>query len=90
MLQWLATKSPKKEDPETPQKAESDVPQVSRQFLQKSLFPSKGGSWSDGRSGRRRSLLASSLRPASTALPATKAKACSADHRGDGGLQPCA
>ena len=51
MLQWLATKSPKKEDPETPQEAESDMPQVSRQFLQKSLFPSKGGSWSDGRSG---------------------------------------
>ena len=44
MLQWLATKSPKKEDPKTPQKAESDVPQVSRQFLQKSLVPSKGGS----------------------------------------------
>ncbi|XP_046505240.1 abasic site processing protein HMCES-like, partial [Equus quagga] len=32
MLQWLATKSPKKEDPKTPQKTESDV----RQFLPKS------------------------------------------------------
>ncbi|KAB0370556.1 hypothetical protein FD755_016965 [Muntiacus reevesi] len=29
MLQWLATKSPKKEEPKTPQKAESDVPQWS-------------------------------------------------------------
>ena len=43
MLQWLATKSPKKEDPKTP-KRQSDVPQVSKQFLQKSLFPSKEGS----------------------------------------------
>ncbi|XP_036987562.2 abasic site processing protein HMCES isoform X5 [Artibeus jamaicensis] len=44
MLQWLATKSPKKENPETSQKAESDVPQWSSQFLQKSPFPTKRGS----------------------------------------------
>ncbi|EPQ10928.1 hypothetical protein D623_10004694 [Myotis brandtii] len=43
MLQWLATKSPKKEDPKTPQKAEPDVPQWSSQFLQKSPFPTKRG-----------------------------------------------
>ncbi|XP_036987559.2 abasic site processing protein HMCES isoform X2 [Artibeus jamaicensis] len=43
MLQWLATKSPKKENPETSQKAESDVPQWSSQFLQKSPFPTKRG-----------------------------------------------
>ncbi|XP_023973062.1 abasic site processing protein HMCES [Physeter macrocephalus] len=44
MLQWLATKSPKKEDTETPQKAESDVPQWSSQFLKKSPFsPRRGG-----------------------------------------------
>ncbi|XP_037658925.1 abasic site processing protein HMCES [Choloepus didactylus] len=41
MLQWLATKSPKKEDPKTPQKEESDVPQWSSQFLQKSPVPTK-------------------------------------------------
>ncbi|XP_059562791.1 abasic site processing protein HMCES isoform X1 [Myotis daubentonii] len=43
MLQWLATKSPKKEDPKTPQKAEPDVPQWSSQFLRKSPFPNKRG-----------------------------------------------
>ncbi|XP_057562406.1 abasic site processing protein HMCES isoform X3 [Hippopotamus amphibius kiboko] len=44
MLQWLATKSPKKEDPQTPPKAEADVPQWSSQFLQKSpLSPKRGG-----------------------------------------------
>ncbi|XP_016052827.1 PREDICTED: embryonic stem cell-specific 5-hydroxymethylcytosine-binding protein [Miniopterus natalensis] len=43
MLQWLTTKSPKKEDPKIPQKAESDVPQWSSQFLQKSPFPTKRG-----------------------------------------------
>nr|KAF6471385.1 5-hydroxymethylcytosine binding, ES cell specific [Molossus molossus] len=43
MFQWLATKSSKKEDPQTPQKAESDVPQWSSQFLQKSPFPTKRG-----------------------------------------------
>ncbi|XP_076972480.1 abasic site processing protein HMCES [Tamandua tetradactyla] len=44
MLQWLATKSPKKEDPKTPQKEASDVPQWSSQFLQKSPVPTKRGS----------------------------------------------
>uniref|UniRef100_A0A8D0PVM5 Abasic site processing protein HMCES n=1 Tax=Sus scrofa TaxID=9823 RepID=A0A8D0PVM5_PIG len=44
MLQWLATKSPKKEDPKTPKKAESDVPQWSSQFLQKSPGPLKRSS----------------------------------------------
>ncbi|KAF6088102.1 5-hydroxymethylcytosine binding, ES cell specific [Phyllostomus discolor] len=44
MLQWLATKAPKKENPKTSQKAESDVPQWSSQFLQKSPFPTKRGS----------------------------------------------
>lgn len=44
MLQWLATKSPKKEEPKTPTKAESDAPQWSSQFLQKSPLPSKRGS----------------------------------------------
>ncbi|XP_064352236.1 abasic site processing protein HMCES [Camelus dromedarius] len=44
MLQWLATKSPKKEDPKTPQKAESDVPQWSSQFLQKSPVSPKRSS----------------------------------------------
>ncbi|KAM5305601.1 abasic site processing protein HMCES isoform 2-T5 [Glossophaga mutica] len=44
MLQWLATKSPKKENPKTSRKAESDVPQWSSQFLQKSPFPTKRGS----------------------------------------------
>uniref|UniRef100_A0A8C6FZY9 Abasic site processing protein HMCES n=1 Tax=Moschus moschiferus TaxID=68415 RepID=A0A8C6FZY9_MOSMO len=44
MLQWLATKSPKKEEPKTPQKAESDVPQWSSQFLQKSPGTPKRGS----------------------------------------------
>uniref|UniRef100_A0A2K5NBY9 Abasic site processing protein HMCES n=1 Tax=Cercocebus atys TaxID=9531 RepID=A0A2K5NBY9_CERAT len=43
MLQWLATKSPKKEDSKTPQKEESDVPQWSSQFLQKSSVPTKRG-----------------------------------------------
>ena len=43
MLQWLATKSPKKENPKTSQKAESDVPQWSSQLLQKSPFPTKRG-----------------------------------------------
>ncbi|XP_029773992.1 abasic site processing protein HMCES isoform X2 [Suricata suricatta] len=43
MMQWLATKSPKKEDPKTPQKAEPDVPQWSSQFLQKSPLPTKRG-----------------------------------------------
>nr|XP_015096846.2 abasic site processing protein HMCES [Vicugna pacos] len=44
MLQWLATKSPKKEGPKTPQKAESDVPPWSSQFLQKSPVSPKRGS----------------------------------------------
>lgn len=44
MLQWLATKSPKKEEPKTPQKAESDAPQWSSQFLQKSPVTPKRGS----------------------------------------------
>lgn len=43
MMQWLATKSPKKEAPKTPQKAESDVPQWSSQFLRKSPLPAKRG-----------------------------------------------
>ncbi|XP_074260256.1 abasic site processing protein HMCES isoform X2 [Saimiri boliviensis] len=43
MLQWLATKSPKKEDSKTPKKEESDVPQWSSQFLQKSSLPTKRG-----------------------------------------------
>ncbi|XP_004476001.2 abasic site processing protein HMCES [Dasypus novemcinctus] len=43
MLQWLATKSPKKEDPKTPQKEEPCVPQWSSQFLQKSPGPTKRG-----------------------------------------------
>ncbi|XP_002917685.1 abasic site processing protein HMCES [Ailuropoda melanoleuca] len=43
MMQWLATKSPKKEEPKTPSKAESDVPQWSSQFLQKSPLPTKRG-----------------------------------------------
>lgn len=43
MMQWLATKSPKKEHQERPQKDESDVPQWSSQFLQKSLLPAKRG-----------------------------------------------
>uniref|UniRef100_A0A2K6MZ77 Abasic site processing protein HMCES n=1 Tax=Rhinopithecus bieti TaxID=61621 RepID=A0A2K6MZ77_RHIBE len=43
MLQWLATKSPKKEDSKTPQKEESYVPQWSSQFLQKSSLPTKRG-----------------------------------------------
>nr|KAF6358325.1 5-hydroxymethylcytosine binding, ES cell specific [Pipistrellus kuhlii] len=43
MLQWLATKSPKKENPKTPQKAVPDVPQWSSQFLQKSPLPTKRG-----------------------------------------------
>ncbi|ELK15205.1 UPF0361 protein DC12 [Pteropus alecto] len=44
MLQWLAKKSPKKEDLKTPQKTESDVPHWSSQFLQKSPFTTKRGS----------------------------------------------
>ncbi|XP_055413844.1 abasic site processing protein HMCES [Bubalus kerabau] len=44
MLQWLATKSPKKEEPRTPEKAEPDVPQWSSQFLQKSPVTPKRGS----------------------------------------------
>ncbi|XP_012860006.2 abasic site processing protein HMCES [Echinops telfairi] len=44
MLQWLATKSPKKEDYKTLQKEESDVPQWSSQFLQRSPLPTKRGS----------------------------------------------
>lgn len=44
MLQWLATKSPKKEGPKIPQKAELDVPQWSTQSLQKRPFPTKRGS----------------------------------------------
>uniref|UniRef100_A0A8C3YM78 Abasic site processing protein HMCES n=1 Tax=Catagonus wagneri TaxID=51154 RepID=A0A8C3YM78_9CETA len=44
MLQWLATKSPKKEDPQTPKKAQSDVPQWSSQFLQKSPVAPKRSS----------------------------------------------
>ncbi|XP_063093887.1 abasic site processing protein HMCES isoform X3 [Cavia porcellus] len=43
MMQWLATKSPKKEDQETPQKDKSDTPQWSSQFLQKSPLPAKRG-----------------------------------------------
>ncbi|XP_065741729.1 abasic site processing protein HMCES isoform X2 [Phocoena phocoena] len=43
MLQWLATKSPKKEDTKAPQKAESDVPQGSSQFLKKSPFSRRRG-----------------------------------------------
>jgi len=43
MMQWLATKSPKKEEPKTPPKAESDVPQWSSQVLQKSPLPTKRG-----------------------------------------------
>ncbi|KAM5218939.1 abasic site processing protein HMCES isoform 3-T12 [Hipposideros larvatus] len=42
MLQWLATKSPKKEGPKIPQKEESGVPLWSSQFLQKP-FPTKRG-----------------------------------------------
>lgn len=41
MMQWLATKSPKKEDPGSPQKDKSDVPRWSSQFLQKSPLPTK-------------------------------------------------
>ncbi|XP_069902682.1 abasic site processing protein HMCES isoform X2 [Globicephala melas] len=43
MLQWLATKSPKKEDTKAPQKAESDVPQWSSQFLKKSPLSHRRG-----------------------------------------------
>ncbi|XP_066208601.1 abasic site processing protein HMCES [Saccopteryx leptura] len=43
MLQWLATKSPKKEEPQASQKTELDVPHWSSQFLQKSPFPTKRG-----------------------------------------------
>lgn len=43
MMQWLATKSPKKEAPESPKKDESGVPQWSSQFLQKSSLPAKRG-----------------------------------------------
>ncbi|OBS78995.1 hypothetical protein A6R68_18605 [Neotoma lepida] len=41
MMQWLATKSPKKEAPESPKKNDSGVPQWSSQFLQKSPLPTK-------------------------------------------------
>ncbi|KAM6214526.1 abasic site processing protein HMCES isoform 2-T2 [Rhynchocyon petersi] len=44
MLQWLATKSPKKENSETAQKEESSVPQWSSQFLTKNPRPTKRGS----------------------------------------------
>ncbi|XP_008563468.1 PREDICTED: embryonic stem cell-specific 5-hydroxymethylcytosine-binding protein isoform X1 [Galeopterus variegatus] len=44
MLQWLATKSPKKENPKTTKKEESDVPQWSSQFLQNRPFPTKRNS----------------------------------------------
>uniref|UniRef100_A0A8C9DLC6 Abasic site processing protein HMCES n=1 Tax=Prolemur simus TaxID=1328070 RepID=A0A8C9DLC6_PROSS len=43
MLQWLATKSPKKEEPKTPQQEESGVPRWSSQFLQHSPLPRKRG-----------------------------------------------
>ncbi|XP_039104533.1 abasic site processing protein HMCES [Hyaena hyaena] len=47
MMQWLATKSPTKsptkEDPQTPQKAEPDVPQWRSQVLHKSPLPPKRG-----------------------------------------------
>lgn len=43
MLQWLASKSPKKEEPKTPEKEESEVPQWSSQFLPKASFPTKRG-----------------------------------------------
>ncbi|XP_004645660.1 embryonic stem cell-specific 5-hydroxymethylcytosine-binding protein [Octodon degus] len=43
MMQWLATKSPKKEDQETSLKDKSDTPQWSSQFLQKSPLPTKRG-----------------------------------------------
>ncbi|XP_021104472.1 embryonic stem cell-specific 5-hydroxymethylcytosine-binding protein, partial [Heterocephalus glaber] len=43
MMQWLATKSPKKEDQETPLKDETNTPQWSSQFLQKSPLPAKRG-----------------------------------------------
>nr|XP_026266710.1 embryonic stem cell-specific 5-hydroxymethylcytosine-binding protein [Urocitellus parryii] len=41
MMQWLATKSPKKEEPRSPQKDKSDVPQWTSQFLQRSPPPAK-------------------------------------------------
>uniref|UniRef100_A0A8C9PC80 Abasic site processing protein HMCES n=1 Tax=Spermophilus dauricus TaxID=99837 RepID=A0A8C9PC80_SPEDA len=41
MMQWLATKSPKKEEPRSPQKDKSDVPQWPSQFLQRSPPPAK-------------------------------------------------
>ncbi|XP_045390137.1 abasic site processing protein HMCES [Lemur catta] len=43
MLQWLATKSPTKEEPKTPEKEESGVPRWSSQFLQHSPLPRKRG-----------------------------------------------
>ncbi|XP_051010827.1 abasic site processing protein HMCES [Acomys russatus] len=43
MMQWLATKSPKKEVPEPPKKEESGLPQWTSQFLQKSPLPAKRG-----------------------------------------------
>nr|XP_048272506.1 abasic site processing protein HMCES isoform X2 [Myodes glareolus] len=46
MMQWLATKSPKKEAPGSPKKDESGVPQWSSQFLQKSPLPAKRGATS--------------------------------------------
>ncbi|XP_006169900.2 embryonic stem cell-specific 5-hydroxymethylcytosine-binding protein isoform X2 [Tupaia chinensis] len=42
MLQWLATKSPKKEDPKTLQKDELAVPHRSSELLQKSPLPKRG------------------------------------------------
>lgn len=43
MMQWLATKSPKKEVPDSPKKDASGLPQWSSQFLQKSPLPTKRG-----------------------------------------------
>ncbi|XP_047390741.1 abasic site processing protein HMCES isoform X2 [Sciurus carolinensis] len=43
MMQWLTTKSPKKEAPRSPQKDKPAVPQWSSQFLQKSPLPTKRG-----------------------------------------------
>lgn len=46
MMQWLATKSPKKEVPDSPKKDASGLPQWSSQFLQKSPLPAKRGATS--------------------------------------------
>ncbi|XP_012511472.1 PREDICTED: embryonic stem cell-specific 5-hydroxymethylcytosine-binding protein [Propithecus coquereli] len=43
MLQWLATESPKKEAPKTPERDESGALQWSSQFLQKSPFRPRRG-----------------------------------------------